>query len=108
MKSEVDERHPLTGQAGGRALAEGGNAVYACVAAAFASAVTESPLTGPGAGGFMLVHRARDHSTRLADFFVSAPGLGLKRQRGGQMQVVDVGLGDSTTTQPFLIGPASS
>src|SRR5262249_39851097 len=69
--------------------------------------VAESPLTGPGAGGFMLVHRARDSSTRLADFFVAAPGLGLKRHRQGEMQVVDVGFGDSTTTQPFLIGPAT-
>ena len=89
-------------------LAEGGNAVDACVAAAFAAAVTESPLTGPGAGGFMLVHRARDRSTRLADFFVARPGLGLRRHRAGEMQVVDVGFGgDATTTQPFLIGPAS-
>src|SRR3954447_3505344 len=107
MKGAVAGGHPLTAQAGARALAEGGNAVDACVAAAFASAVTESPLTGPGAGGFMLVHRARDNSTRLADFFVAAPGLGLKRHRGGTMEVVDVGFGDSTTTQPFLIGPAS-
>jgi gamma-glutamyltranspeptidase/glutathione hydrolase len=107
MKGAVAGGHPLTAQAGARALAEGGNAVDACVAAAFASAVTESPLTGPGAGGFMLVHRARDNSTRLADFFVAAPGLGLKRQRGGEMQVVDVGFGEATTTQPFLIGPAS-
>jgi gamma-glutamyltranspeptidase/glutathione hydrolase len=107
MKGAVAGGHPLTAQAGARALAEGGNAVDACVAAAFASAATESPLTGPGAGGFMLVHRACDNSTRLADFFVAAPGLGLKRHRGGQMQVVDVGFGDATTTQPFLIGPAS-
>ena len=36
-------------------LEEGGNAVDACVAAAFAGWVAESPLTGPGAGGFALV-----------------------------------------------------
>ncbi len=74
---------------------------------AFAATVCESFLTSPGAGGFMLVHRARDRSTRLADFFVAAPGLGLSRRRGGPMQMVDVGFGDSATTQPFLIGPAS-
>ena len=95
MKGAVAGGHPLTAQAGARALAEGGNAVDACVAAAFAAAVTESPLTGPGAGGFMLVHRARDRSTRLADFFVAAPGLGLKRHRRGEMQVVDVGFGEA-------------
>ena len=43
MRGAVAGGHPLTAQAGARALAEGGNAVDACVAAAFASAVTESP-----------------------------------------------------------------
>jgi gamma-glutamyltranspeptidase / glutathione hydrolase len=107
MKGAVAGGHPLTAQAGARVLAEGGNAVDACVAAAFASAVAESSLTGPGAGGFMLVHRARDRSTRLADFFVAAPGLGLHHRRGGEMQLVDVEFGESTTTQAFRIGPAS-
>jgi gamma-glutamyltranspeptidase/glutathione hydrolase len=106
MRGAVAAGHPLTAQAGARALAEGGNAVDACVAAAFAATVTESPLTSPGAGGFMLVHRASDGATRLADFFVSAPGVGLRRPRHGEMQVVDVGFGE-TTTQPFRIGPAS-
>jgi gamma-glutamyltranspeptidase/glutathione hydrolase len=106
MRGAVAAGHPLTAQVGARVLDEGGNAVDACVAAAFASAVTESPVTSPGAGGFMLVHRARDCSTRLADFFVAAPGLGLQQHRHGEMQVVDVGFGE-TTTQPFRIGPAS-
>src|SRR5436190_23949211 len=104
MRGAVAAGHPLTAQAGARALAEGGNAVDACVAAAFASAVTESPLTGPGAGGFMLVHRARDGSNRLADFFVAAPGLGLRTRQEGAMQEVDLSFGDSTTTQVFRIG----
>ena len=34
------------------------------VAAAFVSWVAESPLTGPGGGGFMLVHRARTRTAR--------------------------------------------
>jgi gamma-glutamyltranspeptidase/glutathione hydrolase len=106
MRGAVAAGHPLTAQAGARALAEGGNAVDACVAAAFAGAVTESALTSPGAGGFMLVHRAADGATRLADFFVAAPGLGQRAARHGEMQVVDVGFGE-TTTQPFRIGPAS-
>ena len=50
-------------------LRPGGNAVDAAVAAVLMSFVAESPLTGPGAGGFMLVHTAggEDH---LLDFFV--------------------------------------
>jgi gamma-glutamyltranspeptidase/glutathione hydrolase len=106
MRGAVAAGHPLTAEIGARILSEGGNAVDACVAAAFAAAVTESPLTSPGAGGFMLVHRAGEASARLADCFVAAPGLGLSRARGGEMQVVDVGFGE-TTTQPFRIGPAS-
>jgi gamma-glutamyltranspeptidase/glutathione hydrolase len=107
MRGAVAAGHPLTAEAGARALAEGGNAVDACVAAAFAAAATESPLTGPGAGGFMLVHRARDGATRLADFFVAAPGLGLGRRRVAPMHEVDLAFGDSPTTQIFWIGAAS-
>jgi gamma-glutamyltranspeptidase / glutathione hydrolase len=107
MRGAVAGGHPLTAQAGARVLEEGGNAVDACVAAAFASAVAESPLTGPGAGGFMLVHRARDRSTRLVDFFVAAPGLGLPPHAEGQMAEVGVSFGDGSTSQVFLIGPAS-
>ncbi len=107
MRGAVAAGHPLTAQAGARVLRAGGNAVDACVAAAFAAAVTESFLTGLGAGGFMLVHDARSRTARLADFFVAAPGLGLAHRRGGEMQTIDVGFGDSPTTQPFRIGPAS-
>ena len=55
-------------------LEEGGNAVDACVAAAFAAWVAESPLTGPGAGGFALVAPADGRPPRVADFFVADAG----------------------------------
>src|SRR6476619_6989865 len=96
MRGAIAAGHKVTAQAGARVLAEGGNAVDACIAAAFASWVAESPLTGPGAGGFMLVHRARDRSSRLLDFFVATPGLGLRSVRSGEMHAVDVGFGDGT------------
>ena len=76
MKGAIAAGHPLTARAGAEVLAEGGNAVDACIAAAFASWVTESPLTGPGGGGFLLVHRAHDRTTRLLDFYVAYPGEG--------------------------------
>src|SRR4051795_7268646 len=107
MNGAIAAGHPLTAEAGARVLAEGGNAVDACVAAAFASWVAESPLTGPGAGGVALVHRARDRSTRLLDFFVATPGLGLRSVRSGEMHAVDVGFGDSETKQVFRIGAPS-
>src|SRR3954449_8113754 len=79
MRGAVAGGHPLTAEAGARVLEAGGNAVDAAVGAALVSWVAESPLTGPGAGGFMLVHRARDRSTRVFDFFVAIPGLGDER-----------------------------
>lgn len=106
MRGAIAAGHQLTAEAGARVLAEGGNAVDACVAAAFASWVAESPLTGPGGGGFMLVHRARDRSTRVFDFFVAAPGLGLEPGAATAMEAVDVDFsGDSS--QVFKIGAAS-
>ena len=74
MRGAVAAGHPLTAAAGAQALEDGGNAVDACIAAAFVAWISESPLTGPGAGGFMLVHRARDGRDSLLDFFVEVPG----------------------------------
>jgi gamma-glutamyltranspeptidase/glutathione hydrolase len=106
MKGAIAAGHPLTAEAGARVLAEGGHAVDACIAASFASWVTESPLTGPGGGGFMLVHRASDASNRVLDFFVAAPGLGLEPGQAAAMEAVNVDFsGDSS--QVFKIGAAS-
>src|SRR4051812_170186 len=89
-------------------LEEGGNAVDACVAAAFAAWVAESPLTGPGAGGFALVLPAGGRPARGADFFVAAPGVGRPGPPGAEMHGIDVGFGgDSETTQVFNMGEAS-
>jgi gamma-glutamyltranspeptidase/glutathione hydrolase len=108
VKGAIAAGHPLTARAGARILEEGGNAVDACVAAAFAAWVAESPLTGPGAGGFALVAPADGSPPRLADFFVATPGLGLAVPDGGEMHAIDVGFGgDSETTQVFRIGGAS-
>src|SRR5512134_1976816 len=106
MNGAVAAGHPLTAEAGARILAEGGNAVDACIAAAFVSWVAESPLTGPGGGGFMLVHRAGGGADSLLDFFVAVPGQGLPSGERGEMLTVDVAF-DERTTQEFHIGPAA-
>jgi gamma-glutamyltranspeptidase / glutathione hydrolase len=105
MRGAVAGGHALTAQAGARALEAGGNAVDAAVAAGLVSWVAESPLTGPGAGGFMLVHRARDKSTRVFDFFTAIPGLGDDRELGEMEDVLVDFSGGST--QLFHIGAAS-
>jgi gamma-glutamyltranspeptidase/glutathione hydrolase len=99
MRGAIAAGHPLTAETGARVLEAGGNAVDACLAASFASWVTESPLTGPGGGGFMLVHK--DGVTRVLDFYVAVPS-----GRGGPMDemTVDFSGGD---TQIFRIGAAS-
>ena len=74
MRGAVAAGHRLTAEAGAQVLADGGNAVDACIAAAFVSWVTESPLTGPGAGGFMLVHRASDRVDARARPLRHRPG----------------------------------
>jgi gamma-glutamyltranspeptidase/glutathione hydrolase len=95
--------HPLTAQAGARVLREGGNAVDATLGAMLTSFVSESLLTGLGAGGYMLVAGGGIEPT-LLDFFVEAPtyvGDGSEAELLG----VDVSFGDAE--QVFHIGPAS-
>ena len=60
MTGVVAAGHPLTAEAGAEVLRRGGNAVDAAVAAVLASFAVESPLTGFGAGGFIMVHEEHD------------------------------------------------
>ena len=106
MRGAIAAGHRLTAEAGAEILAEGGNAVDACIAAGFASWVAESTLTGPGGGGFMLVHRARDRTTRLLDFYVAIPGLGLGETATAEMESIDIDF-TSESSQVFRIGAAS-
>jgi gamma-glutamyltranspeptidase/glutathione hydrolase len=106
MRGAIAAGHQLTAEAGAEILAEGGNAVDACLAAAFASWVTESPLTGPGGGGFLLVHRARDRTDRLLDFFTAIPGHGLTGRLEPHMESIDIDF-DGSSSQVFLVGPGS-
>jgi gamma-glutamyltranspeptidase/glutathione hydrolase len=106
VKGAIAAGHMLTAEVGADVLRQGGNAVDACIAAGFASWVAESPLTGPGAGGFLLVHRARDRSERLLDFFAAVPGRGRAGRAVGEMEEVDVEF-DRDTSQVFRIGAAS-
>src|SRR3954471_8680311 len=105
MRGVVAAGHPLTAQAGADVLRAGGNAVDAAVAAVLMSFVAESPLKGPGAGGFMLVHTAggEDH---LLDFFVAAPGRGLTDPEPVALEPIPVEFAPEAI-QVFNIGPSS-
>src|SRR5437763_1853786 len=103
MRGAVAAGHPLTAEAGARVLRAGGNAVDACVAAAFVSWVCESSLTGPGGGGFMLVHDAADARTRVLDFFVTVPSAAAA---AGELLELAVDF-DGDTRQLFRTGAAA-
>ena len=96
--------HPVSAEAGARALRAGGNAVDAAIAAVLTSFVAESPLTGFGAGGFMLVHDPGNEDV-LIDFFVAAGG-GDGAERGAELVPIPVHF-DERTTQVFHVGAAS-
>jgi gamma-glutamyltranspeptidase/glutathione hydrolase len=97
--------HPLTAEAGAHVLREGGNAVDAAVAAMLTSWVAEPLLTGPGAGGYMLVAGA-DEEPALLDFFVAAPGEGADLDERAPLVPVEVDFaGDARQT--FHVGASS-
>jgi gamma-glutamyltranspeptidase/glutathione hydrolase len=102
MRGAIAAGHPLTAEAGAHVLRAGGNAVDACVAAALVSWVCESPLTGPGGGGFLLLHRAAEGRTRLFDFFVAVP----REAHAGDLLELAVDF-DGDTHQLFRTGPAA-
>jgi gamma-glutamyltranspeptidase/glutathione hydrolase len=103
MSGVVAAGHPLSAEAGAEVLREGGNAVDAAICAVLASFAVESPLTGFGAGGFIMVHR--EGETALLDFFVAAPGRD-RIERGAELVPVPVHF-DAETVQTFYVGPAS-
>ena len=98
MKGAIAAGHRLTAEVGARVLESGGNAVDACIAAAFAAFVTEGPLTGPAGGGFLLAHV--EGETTLLDCFFSVPTEPL-----GQIEHLTVDYG--STTQSYHVGDGS-
>jgi gamma-glutamyltranspeptidase / glutathione hydrolase len=100
MRGAVAAGHPLTAAAGARVLAAGGNAVDACIAAAFVAAVAEGPLTGPAGGGFLLVNEPGGEAVVL-DCFFAVPAQPL-----GELVEVVVDFEDAGT-QTFRVGEGS-
>jgi len=69
----VVAQHPAAAEAGARVLAEGGNAVDAAIAAGLCLGVVEPWMSGPGGGGLMLAHMARENRTVVIDGAMVAP-----------------------------------
>src|SRR5215210_3081992 len=100
MHGIVAAGHPVSAETGAAVLRAGGNAVDAAVAACLASWTAEPLLTGPGAGGYLLVAGAEEPPT-LLDFFVAAPQDGER----APLVPIDVSFGDAM--QVFHVGAAS-
>jgi gamma-glutamyltranspeptidase/glutathione hydrolase len=100
VRGAIAAGHPLTAEVGAQVLREGGNAVDACIAAAFAGAVAEGPLTGPAGGGFLLLAEPSGEVVAL-DCFFAQPSRTL-----GEMEVEVVDFADSGT-QVFHVGEGS-
>jgi gamma-glutamyltranspeptidase/glutathione hydrolase len=100
MKGIVAAGHELSAQAGAAILRAGGNAVDAAIAACLASWAAEPLLTGPGAGGYLMV-AGEGWEPTLLDFFVAAPSDG----RRAPLVPIDVSFGDAT--QVFHVGASS-
>src|SRR3954452_6414626 len=106
MRGVVAAGHPLTAEAGARVLRAGGNAVDAAIASMLTSWVAEPLLSGPGAGGYMLV-AAPGEEPVLLDFFVAAPGHRARPQDRAALVPVAGDFGGDAR-QIFHVGAASS
>lgn len=95
---------PQTVAAGAEILRQGGNAIDAAVAAAFASFVSEMVLVNISGGGIATVHLAESGQNLAYDFFCDMPGGVFDEARSDFKHIlIDFG----AAQQSFYIGRAS-
>ena len=104
MTPAVAAGHPATTEAGIEILEAGGSAADAAVAAALASCVAETVMTGLLGGGHAIYLDAGSGSVRNLDCFVAVPGLGAK-PRNADLIRLEVPFG--TELVHYAVGPAS-
>jgi gamma-glutamyltranspeptidase / glutathione hydrolase len=97
MTAAVAAGHPATAEAGAEILADGGTAADAAVAAALASCVAETVMTGLLGGAHAIVWDGR--RARNLDCFVAVPS--------GSGEMVDLQVPFGEETVHYAVGPAS-
>src|SRR5881396_2046736 len=96
--------HPATARAGAEILEEGGTAADAAVAAALASCVAETVMTGLLGGGHAIYFEAATGVARNLDCFCAVPGLGAE-PREPDLVHMEVPFGAELVH--YAVGPAS-
>ena len=91
--------------AGAAMLKQGGNAVDAAVAAAFASFTSEVGLVHLGGSGLAHIFDSQTKESFVYDFFSNTPGLGQAMPSEIDFQEVMIDFG--STTQEFHLGRAA-
>src|ERR671933_1340573 len=104
MRAAVAAGHPATAAAGAEILADGGSAADAAVAAALASCVAETVMTGFLGGGHAVYWDAARGRARNLDCFCAVPGLGVE-PRETELLHLDVPFGAELVH--YAVGPAS-
>ena len=104
VSAGVAAGHPATAEAGAGILADGGSAADAAVAAALASCVAETVMTGLLGGGHAIYFDAASGTTRNLDCFCAVPGLGAPARRA-ELLHMDVPFGAELVH--YAVGPAS-
>ncbi len=106
MSGVIAAGGPETAAAGAAMLQQGGNAVDAAVAAAFASFVAETGVVHLGGSGIAQIYDPRNGRAVVYDFFSNMPGLG-RAQMPAALDFAEVMIDFGATTQSFHLGRAS-
>jgi gamma-glutamyltranspeptidase/glutathione hydrolase len=109
IKGAIAAGDPATAEAGAQMLRQGGNAVDAAVAAAFASFIAEVGVVHLGGSGVAQIIIPKSDSSPVAlsyDFFSAMPGLGPVHENK-KLDFEEVIIDFGPTTQSFYLGRGS-
>ncbi len=107
MRGVIAAGGPQTVAAGTAMLKQGGNAVDAAIAAAFASFIAEIGVVHLGGSGVAQIYDPEQKRSVVYDFFSDTPGLGMPKREAEDMDFAEVIVDFGETTQSFHLGRAS-